>query len=303
MKLFIPALKTVQAHTPEPEPEQPGTLPANLVGTWYSGNAPLIDFYDPTTGSWRDVSGLGQSYTFAADGSYTYAGFLRIQNGLCRTEVSTYRSGSAAVEDAALVVTAKIAKTRTVVVCGSTTDTTTEGPFTPVTLGWQVKDDELGRPKLVVQEGSQTSEYYKHGMVEALVGGWSLNGVASAGFYDAATGKWATPAQDGAWFRFTADGRYSFGEYLHGVDDQGCATTTWVYQEGTLTVSGGRLSYQAADGRGRIENACAPGQVTDTPYVDPKLYEFTWELHDLTTAPKLAVSPMGEFRYIVFDRE
>jgi hypothetical protein len=287
--------------TPPPTPGAP--LPASLVATWFNGVIPPDDFYDPVSGSWRSVNGLGQMYTFQADGSYVYAGFLRLQNGTCRTEVSVYKKGMVQAGDAVLTLTPQLARTRTVIVCGSNSDVTTDGPYDPYTIGWQQSDDALGRPKLFVQNGNETTEFYKQGMVAALVGSWSLNGVASAGFYDPQSGQWAVPAQDGAWFAFTADGAYRFGEYGHGQDEQGCTMTYWVYQEGALNVSGGRLSYQASSGRARSENSCTPGAVFDEPYTDPKLYEFTWELHNQDGAWQLAISPMGEFRYIVFVRE
>jgi hypothetical protein len=301
--VFLPMVTTGGETPPPPPPPPTGSLPAAMVGTWFNGTIPPSDFYNPTTGEWRDTNGLGQMYVFNADASYTYAGFLWLQNGACRTEVSTYQQGNAQANDATLVLTPAVAKTRTLVVCGSRSDSTTDGPFTSYNLGWSVADDGLGHPKLSVQKGDQITEYYRQGMVDALVGGWNLNDVASANFYDPATGEWATPANDGAWFRFAADGTYRFGEYGHGQDEQGCATTYWVYQEGSVRVSGGQLSYQANSGRARLENACQPGQVSDTPYVHPKLYEFTWELRDQTTTPKLAVSPLAQFRFIVFTRE
>jgi hypothetical protein len=56
---------------------------------------PPTDFSNPATGQCRDTNGLGQMYMFGADGGYTYAGFLRLQNGQCRTEVSAYQQGQA----------------------------------------------------------------------------------------------------------------------------------------------------------------------------------------------------------------
>lgn len=300
-----PTMTPTASATPTltPTPTRAATLPTNLVGTWFTGVIPPTDFYDPTTGAWRDTNGLGQMYVFHANGAYVYAGFLRLQNGACRTEVSTYKQGFAATTMDTVTLTPQVAKTRTVVVCGSTSETITDGPFETYSIGWRQADDGLGHPKLFVQTGEEITEYYKQGMIEALVGSWSLNGVASAGFYDPQSGQWSVPAQDGTWFAFTLDGVYRFGEYGHSQDEQGCAIIYWVYQEGKVNVSGGQLSYQATGGRGRLENACTPNVVSDAPYVDPKLYEFTWELRQQATTPKLAISPMGEFRYIVFDRE
>ncbi len=305
-QVFLPLLtKGGQATqpTPPPTPAPGGSLPAGVVATWFSGVIPPTDFYNPTTGEWRATNGLGQMYRFNADATFIYAGFLRFQNGACRTEVSTYKQGQASIAGTTLTLKPTLAKTRTVVVCGSQSDTTTEGPFDPYDLGWRVADDGLGHPKLFIQEGASTVEFYRQGMLTTLVGGWSLNGVSSAGFYDPQTGAWATPVNDGAWFRFAADGTYQYGEYGHGQDQQGCDTIYWVYQTGTLKVSGGQLSYQAGSGRARIEHLCGANAVEDEPYVDPTLYEFTWELRDQTSAPKLAISPLGRFQYFVFDQE
>ena len=308
-QVFLPFLtKSGQATqptqpTPPPTPPPGGTLPADVVATWFSGVIPPPDFYNPTTGEWRATNGLGQMYRFNADASFVYAGFLRIQNGACRTEVSTYKQGQASIAGTTLTLKPTIAKTRTVVVCGSQSDTTTEGPFEPVALGWRVADDGLGRPKLFIQEGAASSEYYRQGMLTTLVGSWSMNAVPSDGFYNPQTGAWATPANDGAWFRFAADGTYQYGEYGHGQDEQGCPTVYWVYQTGTMKVSGGQLSYKASSGRARVEHLCGANVVEDEPYVDTALYEFVWELHDLTTAPRLAISPLGQFKYFVFNKE
>jgi hypothetical protein len=93
-------------------------LPAELVNTWTTGSLPLTDVYDPTTGEWRAQNGLGESYIFRGNGEYTYAAFLRLQNGLCLTEVSSYRQGHAKASHGRLTLTPQIAKTRTLIICG-----------------------------------------------------------------------------------------------------------------------------------------------------------------------------------------
>jgi hypothetical protein len=297
------ATPTETTPTPTATTSPGGPLPNDVVGTWYSGTLFTQDLYDPTTGHWASPNGLGQMYRFGADASYTYMGFLHIQNGNCVTDVSVYKHGVVRTATSPMTLVPSIAKTRTYTACGQNKETITEGPFEPYQINWQVAYDDGGRLKLYVPEGEQATEYYKDGMAPALIGGWSLNGVHSTDFYNPRTGQWATPTRDGAWFRFAPDGTYRFGEYGHGQDKQGCATTYWVYQEGTIKVSGGQFSYQATSGRTRLENACQPGQVRDEAYVDPLLYEFTWEIRDRLTVPKLAVSPMGRFQYIIFDRE
>lgn len=297
-KTYLPMVRV----SPRDDPTPPG-VPNDLAGTWFEGDMFTQDLYDPQTGHWASPSGLGQMYRFETDKTYVYMGSLHIQNGGCVTDVSVYKQGSVRVAATVLTLQPTIAKTRTVTRCGNNQETITEGPFDPYQINWQVKYDAGGRLKLYIPVGETTVEYYKQGMAPALVGNWSLNGVASTNFYNPQTGRWAIPANDGAWFRFAPDGSYQFGEYGHGEDQQGCAFTYWVYQIGTVTVSGGQLRYQATSGQARRENACTPGQVLDEPYTDPNLYEFSWEVRDRETAPKLAVSPLGEFRYIIFDRE
>ena len=96
---ITPAPVTPTPVTPTPIPPEQ-FLPNELVATLFNGNAPLTDFYNPQTGEWRDVNGLGQMYIFAADGAYTYSdsGFLQLQNGSCRSEVSTFKQGRATVD-------------------------------------------------------------------------------------------------------------------------------------------------------------------------------------------------------------
>src|SRR5687767_3163986 len=72
--------------TPTPTPPQ-GSLPAALVGTWFAGQLLPRALYDPTTGQWGSANGLGQMYEFAADGTYTYLAFLRVEAPGCASEV------------------------------------------------------------------------------------------------------------------------------------------------------------------------------------------------------------------------
>lgn len=83
-------------------PPPGGALPAPLAREWFIGSLTTISFYDPIAGSWSQPNGLGELYRFAADGTYTYAGALKFQNGACVSEVSVYRTGIARATDGEL---------------------------------------------------------------------------------------------------------------------------------------------------------------------------------------------------------
>ena len=279
---------------------QPNTLPAEIVGTWYSGNAPLNDFYNPQTGEWREVNGLGQMYVFAATGAYTYTGFLRAQTGACRSEVSTFKQGVAQTDGATVVLDPEHVKTRTVIVCGSTTESITEGPFDPISLAWSVSEDSGGHEQLTI--GADPA-YYKAGMANSLVGVWHSDALTSNGFYDPATDEFDLESPFGMWFAFGADATYRFGEHSQGdADAQGCVTQWWIYQAGSISVVGGRITVTPQSGVLRLHNSCNPDAPTQTPWLDDAR-EYTWLYRDRTSDIKLVLIPLARFVEFVFTPE
>ena len=137
----------------------PAELPRNLVGAWYIGALPLTDFYNPLTGEWRSQNGLGQSYQFRADGTYTYGAFLRLQTGLCLSEVASYVEGKVSVTGNVLTLTPNVAKTRTVINCGSKSESEIDGPFYPRSLTYALVEEAGGQVQLVLTE-NETSIYF-----------------------------------------------------------------------------------------------------------------------------------------------
>jgi hypothetical protein len=298
-KVYLPLISKGGASA---QPLPPGKLPATLIGTWFGGAIPPTDFYNPATGQWRDTNGLGQLYMFGADGGYTYAGFLRLQNGQCRTEVSTYQQGQAQATGATLTLTPGIAKTRTVVVCGSRSDSTTNGPFAPKTIGWATGANDNGIEQLTLTDSQATTSFYKQGMAESLVGAWHRGAVVSTAFYDQTTQSFAPQSDAGAWFRFNADGTYSFGEFGYGQNEQGCALSGWIYQEGTVSVSGGQLTITPKAGMARVESDCDPEHPQQKPYVEAGR-AYTWLFRDRAADPKLVLIPLDYYQELVFTRE
>ena len=291
------------AATPMPTPTTPAqSLPDSLVATWYSGNAPLNDFYNPQTGEWRDVNGLGQMVVFGADGAYTYTGFLRLQQGTCRTEVSTYKLGTAAVSGATLTLNPQLVKTRTVVVCGNVDESLTEGPYDPVVEPWQVVEQDNGHLTLTVGAGESETEFYKAGMVASLVGEWQNMGLSSINFYNPTTDTFDLASGEGMWFDFTAVSTYRFGEHSHNQpDEQGCFYEWWTYQVGTIDVVGGRITITPETGSRRYINSCAPDQPVQEEWLDDAR-DYTWFYRDRATDSKLVLIPLERFVEFIFQQ-
>lgn len=301
--VFLPmAIASGQALPTPPTIPPNGNVVAELVGTWFSGAIPPTDFYNPTTGEWRSVNGLGQMYRFNADGSFTYAGFLRLQNGQCLSEVSVYKQGKAQTNGVTISLTPNLSKTRTVIVCGSHSDSTVNGSLEPYPIGWSIGEDQGGRTQLVVTEGTQTTTYSKEGMAPQLAGAWHNGAVVSTNFYDARTQTFTPQTEAGTWFRFNADGTYSFGEFGYGRDNQGCELTGWIYLEGTLSISGSKITTTPRSGVARVENACKPGQVQQQPYTETAK-SYAWLFRDRPADPKLVLIPLEHFEEFIFTRE
>jgi hypothetical protein len=288
--------------TPPPTQQPVGSVPAQLAHEWFAGSLTSISFYDRNSGSWSKPSGLGELYAFAGDGTYTYGGALSIQNGACLSEVTVYQTGVARAAAEELELEATFSRTRTRIVCGSTSDTTSEELPAIKRIAYRVAIGEEGRTELTLGAGDTAKKFALMGIDEQLLGAWQSGGVSSAGFYDPATGQWAQPADAGEWYRFAADGRFTYGFYKQQQDEQGCTLTLWVYQEGAFSMSGGRLTIRNTAGHGRLENACT-GEVTDEPFVDEKLGEYAWQVLSDAGSQQLRLLRLMPFGSRTFNRE
>jgi hypothetical protein len=296
--VYLPLLLGGAGQAPAPAPPA-GNLPATLVGSWFSGQLLPRALYDPTSGQWGSANGLGQLYEFAADGSYTYLAFFKVELPACASEVSVYRHGSAGVEGDNLRLRPVTVKTRTVTFCGGRKETVTEGPFDERIIPWLVDYNQSGAKQLTIAEDGKTTIYFRDGMSEGLIGAWHGGDIRSAGFYDPATGAFAADPAEGWWISIGADGTYRWGEFAHAVDNQGCALTGWLYLEGTASVSGGHITFTPTAGVARVENACTPDQPRQEPWQDdPK--GFTWLLRDRATQPRLVLIPDERFQEYEF---
>ncbi|RIK41803.1 MAG: hypothetical protein DCC55_10895 [Chloroflexi bacterium] len=301
-RVFLPL---VAEGTGQPvETPQPGNdVPAEVVATWFEGQLLPLEFYDPNTGTWSSPSGKGQMYIFSAN-SYTYAAFARTQYGQCTGEVSVYQEGAARSEQETLLLTPSIYRTRTVTICGSRQESVVEGSHDTRTVPWSLGHDELGHPQLTLTDNGLTFTYLRDGMVAELVGTWHKGPVFSDNFYDPETATFVTPEGSGQWLRIQADGTFSAGEYSVGevTDPQGCALTGWLYQEGSIEISGGRLTFTPAAGMMRLENECQPGQHQQEPWHD-SAKSYSWGFRDYPDNPKLLIIPLEYYQEIELIRE
>ena len=276
--VYLPLVQGGGAPSTPPPPPPGGALPAPLARQWFTGSLTTISFYDPITGSWSPPNGLGELYRFGADGAYTYAGALKIQNGACVSEVSVYQTGIARATDSELELQARFSRTRTRIICGSVSESVSEELPAVTRIAYRVAIGKEGRTELTLGTGEQAKTFALLGIDEQLLGAWRTGGVSSPGFYDPASGAWARPTAPGEWYRFGANGRFSYGRYVQEQDEQGCTVSAWVYQEGEFSMSGSRLTTRFTTGRGRLENSCTPGEVQDEPFVITTPGEYAWQI-------------------------
>lgn len=276
-KVFLPIV--VRAGQPAPQPPPPvGSVPVSLARQWFTGSLTTISFYDPVSGAWSQPNGLGELYSFATNGRYTYAGALKIQNGACLSEVSVYQTGVARVAAQELELQATFSRTRTRIICGGTSESVSEQLPAMQRLAYRVAIGTEGRTELTLGAGESAKTFALLGIDAQMLGAWRVGGVSSRNFYNPTTGQWAQPAAPGEWYRFAADGRFTYGRYVQQQDEQGCTITAWVYQQGEFSMSGSRLTTRFTAGRGRLENSCTPGDVQDEPFVISTLGEYAWQI-------------------------
>ncbi|MBE7482084.1 MAG: hypothetical protein HS104_19165 [Polyangiaceae bacterium] len=72
----------------------PGSVPVELVGSWYAGSGYTSTPYDPSTGAWGKPNGSGLVYLFRADGSYTKGFQSYYSSGGCTTGFTAFEEGA-----------------------------------------------------------------------------------------------------------------------------------------------------------------------------------------------------------------
>lgn len=274
----VPPGRPAPAPAPAPAPPQ-GSLPGQLVGTWYSGQLLNLTLYDPVTGMWSDAGGLGHMYVFRADGTYTLVSFLKLGEGTtCVSTVAKYEAGAASAPGDTLQLTPNVSRTRTKI-CGSTPATEVEGPHATYSLPWEVGEDANSHTKLWLQEAQGATEYYKDGLGPQVVGDWANGDGGAIWLYDPASGQWADPTgARSEWYAFSPDGTFRHGIVDPGYGDDPCRVVIMSYEEGALNGRGGDLMLKTTRALRRSVSLCDPSQ--DSTQERPAgVYErWTWAI-------------------------
>jgi hypothetical protein len=275
-----PAPPTPAPPTPgPPTPTPPGSLPAELVGTWYSGQLLNLTLYDPTTGIWSGAGGLGHMYTFAASGSYTLVSYLKLGEGTtCVSSVAKYEAGAARASGNALLLTPSVSRTRTQV-CGSQPPSDVAGSQSTYSLPWRVGEDANSHTKLWLSEAQGVTEYYKDGLAPQVVGEWANGDGGAIRLYDAASGTWAEPSGAGSeWYAFSADGSFRHGVVDAGFGDDPCRPVTMRYEEGVLSGRGGDIIMEVSAALRRTVSPCEPDGAVDDDLGAGGYERWTWAI-------------------------
>jgi hypothetical protein len=302
-RVYLPMLAS-SGTRPQPTTPPAGSLPAELAGTWFSGQVLNRQLYNRDTGLWSDPGGLGHMYTFSADGSYSLASYLKLGEGtLCVSTVWKYHTGTARVNGATLELTPNYARTRTQIVCGSHSDSETEGPYTTTSIPWQVGRDDQGHTRLRLVEAQGETLYYKDGIAPQVLGGWRTGELTRAGFYDPASGQWGDPSGLGEWYSFEANGRYQRGKVSLGYGGD-CQQAVLLYEEGALGGSGSDLTMRTTLSLRRTIDLCDQSQVLDETPATGRYERWNWRLTEGESGEVLGLLRIeGGFQQIVFERD
>jgi hypothetical protein len=84
-----------------------GTVPAELVGSWYYGSVSPTNYYSPGSGQWSAGYGEGMFYTFNADGTFEFGYEIQAGSYGCTNTVMWYKSGGVDSDPAAQSVTVR----------------------------------------------------------------------------------------------------------------------------------------------------------------------------------------------------
>lgn len=253
-----------------------GTLPAELVGTWFSGSLLNLQLYDRNTGIWSDAGGLGHMYVFGANGSYTLVSFLKLGAGTtCESSVAKYHTGKAQLAGNQLLLTPSYARTRTQVCHAAPVDR--EGPYETTTLPWRIGEDSYRHTRLWLSEPQGETEYYKDGLASQVVGSWANGDGAAIELYEPSSGTWAAPTgQNSEWYAFHANGSYRHGEINAGFGGDPCRPVTMSYEQGSLSGSGSVITLQPTLALRHVASLCDPSSAEDSALAPSDSERWSW---------------------------
>lgn len=141
----------------------PGSVPPELVGSWYYGSVSPTNYYNPNSGQWSNAYGEGMFYTFKADGTFEFGYRVYAGSYGCTNTMMWYKSGSMSSEPAAKTVTVrpKTALLNSKDNCRPEWNYEKEIDKSPEQLGWRFGQDEWGFDALFLRfpTGEETAFY------------------------------------------------------------------------------------------------------------------------------------------------
>lgn len=275
--IYLPMLSgPTRASAPAPPPPPTGSLAAELIGTWFSGQLLNLNYYNRDSGVWGSAGGLGHMLVFTADGHYTRVSHLELGGGsTCVSSVDVYHTGTARTQTGQLLLTPSYARTRTVT-CGATTSDT-EGPYDTTALPWRVGEDAEYHTRLWLAEPQGETAYYKDGLGPQVIGAWANGDGGAIELYDPASDSWADPTgENSVWYALSADGRYRHGRVEAGFDSDPCRAITMTYEEGTLVGSGAELRLQPVAALRHTVSLCDPSDFVDEALLPGDQERWSW---------------------------
>jgi hypothetical protein len=143
--------------------EPPRTsIPAQLVGNWYSGNISGINFFNATTGQWGAPSGTGIFFKFTQDGYYEKGTLLQSSLYGCSTSFLAYNKGTMSVEGNMIVLYPTYGRIKSIDNCVAENNYEKSDQLQQEKIIWHVSLDEYGSEVLMMSyEDSNPSAFYR----------------------------------------------------------------------------------------------------------------------------------------------
>jgi hypothetical protein len=157
MKRSIFLLAILTACSGSTGPDTPRTpFPAQLVGTWYSGDVSSTNYI--VDNSWDNAYGNGLAFKFRSDGTFEsdYEQYTNAEDG-CAMEAFEYQAGTATIADSIITLYVSSGDASTTNTCGSNTDNPV--PKKTLYLVYQFAPDNTGAVQLFLRELKQPGQW------------------------------------------------------------------------------------------------------------------------------------------------
>jgi hypothetical protein len=130
-----------------------GTVPAELVGSWYYGSVSPTNYYNPGSGQWSNAYGEGMFYTFKADGTFEFGYEVQAGSYGCTNTVMWYKSGGVNADPSAQTVTVRprVALLNSKDNCRPEWNYEKEIDKSPEQLSWRFGQDDWGYDALFLR--------------------------------------------------------------------------------------------------------------------------------------------------------